>query len=66
MPNSDIHTKNTRSKLNLSLPQTTLTECQKGVYFAGIKMFNHLHENIKKNSVIAQTNFKVNLKYFFY
>ena len=58
MPNSDIHAKNTRSKLNFSLPQTTLTECQKGVYFAGIKMFNHLHENIKKNSLIAQKNLK--------
>ena len=60
MPNSDIHTKNTRSKLNISLPQTSLTKCQKRVYFAGIKMFNHLPENILKISLIAQ-KFKVTL-----
>jgi len=48
MPNSDIHTKNTRSKFNLVLPQTRLTKCQKGVYFVGIKIFNHLPESIKK------------------
>ena len=65
MPNSDIHTKNTRSKFNLFLPQTRLTKCQKGVYFAGIKIFNHLPESIK-NSLIAQKNLKVNLRNFFY
>jgi len=48
MPNSGIHTKNTRSKFNLFLPQTRLTKYQKGVYFAGIKIFNHLPESIKK------------------
>jgi hypothetical protein len=41
-PNSDIHTKNTRNKSNLYLPQTRLSKYQKGVYFAGIKIFNHL------------------------
>jgi hypothetical protein len=49
-PNSDIHTKNTRNKSNLFLPQTRLTKYQKGVYFAGIKIFNHLPQKIKKLS----------------
>ena len=60
-PNSDIHTNNTRSKSNLFLPLTRLTKYQKGVYFAGIKIFNYLPENIKK--VSDNTNkFKVNLR----
>jgi len=50
MPNSDIHTKNTRSKSNLFIPQTRLAKCQKGVYFAGIRIFNFILENIKKVS----------------
>jgi hypothetical protein len=49
-PNSDIHTRNTRNKSNLFLPQTRLTKYQKGVYFAGTKIFNHLPKNIKKLS----------------
>jgi hypothetical protein len=49
-PNSDIHTKNTRNKSNLYLPQTRLTKYQKGVYFAGIKIYNHLPQKIKKLS----------------
>ena len=63
IPNSDIHTNNTRSKSNLFLPLTRLTKCQKGVYFAGIKIFNYLPENIKK--VSDNTNkFKSELKKF--
>jgi hypothetical protein len=44
-PNAEIHAKNTRNKFNLFLPQTRLTKYKKGVYFAGIKIFNHLPEN---------------------
>jgi hypothetical protein len=47
-PNADIHAKNTRNKFNIFLPQTRLTKYKKGVYFAGIKIFNHLPENINK------------------
>ena len=64
IPNSDIHTNNTRSKSNLFLPLTRLTKCQKGVYFAGIKIFNYLRENIKK--VSDNTNLKVNLRNSFH
>ena len=62
-PNSDIHTKNTRNKSNLFVPQTRLVKYQKGVYFTGIKIFNHLPQNIKKLS--SDTNkFKRELKKF--
>jgi hypothetical protein len=61
--NADIHTKNTRNKFNLFLPHSRLTKYQKGVYFAAIKIFNHLPENIKKFS--NNTNkFKNELKKF--
>jgi hypothetical protein len=49
-PNAAIHAKNTRNKFNLFLPQTRLTKYQKVLYFAGIKIFNRLPENIKKFS----------------
>jgi hypothetical protein len=62
-PNSDIHTKNTRNKSNLFLPQTRLTKYQKGVYFAGIKIFNDLPPKIKKLSDNTNT-FKRELKKF--
>ena len=39
--NSGIHTKNTRNKSNLYVPQSRLTKYQKVVYFAGTKIFNH-------------------------
>jgi len=62
-PNSDIHTKNTRNKSNLYVPQTSLAKYQKGVYFTGIKIFSHLPQNIKKMS--SDTNkFKRELKKF--
>jgi len=37
-----IHNINTRSNLNLHLPVSNLTLFQKGTYFSGIKLFNHL------------------------
>jgi hypothetical protein len=62
-PNAEKHKKNTRNKFNLFLPQTRLTKYQKGIYFAGIKIFNHLPEYIKKFS--NNTNkFKSELKEF--
>jgi hypothetical protein len=61
--NSNIHTKNTRNKFNLFLPQTKLTKYKKGIYFADTKIFNYLPENIKKLS--DNTNkFKSELKKF--
>jgi hypothetical protein len=62
--NVDIHTKNTRNKFNLFLPQSRLTKYQKGAYFAGIKIFNHLPENIKKKNSNNTNKFKNELKKF--
>ena len=60
---SDIHTKNTRNKFNLFLPQTRLTKYKKGVYFASTNIFNYLPENIKKLSDNTK-KFKSELKKF--
>jgi len=40
--NQEIHNINTRSNINLHLPVCNLTLFQKGVYFSGIKLLNHL------------------------
>jgi hypothetical protein len=62
-PNSDIQTKNCRNKFNLYIPQIRLAKYKKGVYFAGIKIFNRLLQNIRKLS--SDTNkFKRELKKF--
>jgi hypothetical protein len=65
-PNSDIHTKNNRNKSNLFLPQTRLTKYQKGVYFACIKIFNHLPPKKLRNCLITQINLKENSRISFY
>lgn len=38
---------NTRRKLDLHMPNVNLTKYQKGVYYTGIKLFNHLPPKIK-------------------
>ena len=48
--NSNIHGTNTRIKHNLHLPSTNLTLVQKGVLYAGSKMYNHLPVDIKNLS----------------
>jgi hypothetical protein len=45
--NQEIHNINTRCNINLHPPVCNLTVFQKGVYFSGIKLFNHLPLNIK-------------------
>jgi len=49
-PNSEVHSINTRHKSDLHPPSIKLTEYQKGVYYSGIKIFNHLPQNIKNLS----------------
>jgi hypothetical protein len=44
---SDHHNFDTRGKKDLHLLQPRLTIYQKGVYYMGIKTFNHLPSNIK-------------------
>ena len=48
--NSEVHSINTRNKPDLYPPSIKLTEYQKGVYYSGIKIFNHLPQNIKNLS----------------
>ena len=48
--NSDVHTINTRHKSDLHPPSMKLAKYQKGVYYSGIKVFNHLPQNFKKIS----------------
>jgi hypothetical protein len=47
---SEIHDKNTRSRLNLHLPLPNLSIYQRGTYCNGIKVFNNLPPDIKKLS----------------
>jgi hypothetical protein len=58
--NQEIHSINTRSNINLHPPVCNLTVFQKGVYFSGIKLFNHPPLNIKSLS----KSFKPALKRF--
>ena len=48
--NQEIHNINTRCNINLHPPVCNLTVFHKGVYFSGIKLFNHLPPNIKSFS----------------
>jgi hypothetical protein len=45
---SQIHGLSTRRNFDLYRPQTNLTTCQRGPYYFGIKLFNHLPLNIKE------------------
>jgi hypothetical protein len=48
--NQEFHSINTRSVINLHLPMCNLTIFQKGAYYSGIKLFNHLPQKIKSLS----------------
>jgi hypothetical protein len=52
--NIDSHTTDTRQRQDLYPPQANLTIYKKGVYYAGIKIFNKLPIEIKNTS----NNFK--------
>jgi exonuclease III len=45
--NAEIHNINTRNKFDLHYPSSYLSRCHKGVYYAGIKVFNNLPAPIK-------------------
>jgi len=42
-----FHNHNTNSPNNFHLPITNLTKYQKGAYYTGIKIFNHLPTHLK-------------------
>jgi hypothetical protein len=46
--NQEIHNINTRFNINIHLPVCNLTLFQKGAYFSGMKLFNHLPLQIQR------------------
>jgi hypothetical protein len=48
--NQEVRSINTRSTTNFHLPACNLTIFQKGAYYSGIKLFNHLPQKIKSLS----------------
>jgi len=61
--NSEVHSFNTRHKSDLYPLSIKLTKYKKGVYYSGIKIFNHLPQNIKNLSWNVK-KFKLALKRF--
>ena len=47
LSNSQVHKINTRQTFDLYVPTANLTVYQKGVYYSGIKIYNHLPTAIK-------------------
>jgi hypothetical protein len=58
-----IHGLNARRNLDLYRPQTNLTTYQRGPYYFGIKLFNHLPLNITE-LIHNIKHFKVALRAF--
>jgi len=48
--NSEVHAINTRHRSDFHPPSINLSKHQKAVYYSGIKIFNHLPQNIKNLS----------------
>jgi hypothetical protein len=61
--NTDFHSVGTRYKNDLHLPSVKLKVFQRGIYYSGIRAYNHLPKNIKgmsydvKRFERAQKNF---------
>jgi hypothetical protein len=50
LDNADLYSIKTRNSCNFNLPSTHLTKYQKGVYYAGIWIFNHLPVSMKNTA----------------
>jgi len=61
--NSDIHDRNTHYNLNLHFPTTNLKLVQRGVFYLGVKIFNHLPPRIK-DYFREPKSFKIKLRKF--
>jgi hypothetical protein len=61
--NSDVHTFNMRFNHDLHFPVVNLTLFQKGVWYSGVKLYNHLPSTLKQLSYDI-SKFKVALKRF--
>jgi len=48
--NSEVHAINTQHRSDFHPPSTNLSKYQKGVFYSGIKILNHLPQNIKNLS----------------
>jgi hypothetical protein len=46
--NNKIYAIDTQQSNNLYLPSVSLSKCKKGAYFMGMKIFNHLPQDIRK------------------
>ena len=62
-PNTDIHDRNTRYNHNLHFPSTNLKLVQRGVFYSGVKIFNHLPISIKRH-IREPKSFKIKLRNF--
>jgi len=63
LDNAELYTTKTLNSSNLHPPLSHLTKYQKGVHYAGIRLFNHLLTSIK--STVNETKvFKKTLKRF--
>ena len=63
--NSDIHSLNTRSHYDLLITAANFAVFQKGVWYSGIKIYNHLPPTLKQLSCDI-SKFKVALKSFLF
>jgi len=61
LSNSQVHKINTRQTFDPYVPTANLTVYQKGVYYSGIKIYNHLPTAIKDLSD-DNNKFKLALK----
>ena len=61
--NTEVHNIGTRQNVNLFPPSTSLTKVQKGAYYSGIKIYNHLPKELKQLSN-NQKSFERSLKRF--
>jgi hypothetical protein len=61
LSNSRVHKMNTRQTFDLYIPTANVTIYQKGVYYLGIKIYNHLSTAIKDLSD-DKNQFKLALK----
>jgi len=61
LSNSPVHKINRRQTFDLYVPTANLTVYQKGVYYSGIKIYNHLSTAIKDLSD-DKNKFKLALK----
>jgi hypothetical protein len=63
--NTEVHNIGTRQNINLFPPSISLTIVQKGAYYSGIKIYNHLPRELKQLSN-DQKSFGLALKRFLF